>query len=152
MRHYQILRFTICFYLGPKSTDGKKTNIPQVPYLVCLINPQKDRDFLTKFVTETFRFSLAILLNTAAAEEEIRLKEQCLSLLAVARKLFSNLGDLNDLLREIMLEARRLTNAERCSLFLLDTENTQLVAKVFDGVVLESHKEVRIPKYQGIAG
>lgn len=33
-----------------------------------------------------------------------------------------------------MAEARNLTNAERCSLFLLDPEQEDLVAKVFDGV------------------
>jgi cGMP-dependent 3',5'-cyclic phosphodiesterase len=42
-------------------------------------------------------------------------------------------GDLADLLREIMMEARKLTNAERCSLFLLDSEHDHLVAKIFDG-------------------
>lgn len=136
-----------------KGGEPKKiTKTPQVPYLICFINPKKDRDFLTKFVTETFRFCLPVLINTMESEEEMRLKEQCMSLLAVARKLFSNLGNLNDLLREIMLEARRLTKAERCSLFLLDAHNSQLVAKVFDGVVLDADKEVRIPKYQGIAG
>lgn len=41
-------------------------------------------------------------------------------------------GDVTDLLREIMTEARKLTNAERCSLFLLD-EQRDLVSKVFDG-------------------
>ncbi len=34
-----------------------------------------------------------------------------------------------------MQEARNLTNAERCSLFLV--ENDELVAKVFDGHVLD---------------
>lgn len=82
----------------------------------------------------------------------MRLKEQCLALLSVARKLFLNLGNLNDLLRQVMLEARRLTHAERCSLFLLDSNGLHLVAKVFDGVVLEPDKEVIMPKYQGIAG
>lgn len=37
------------------------------------------------------------------------------------------------LLQEIMSEARSLTDAERCSLFLLDDEKKELVAKVFDG-------------------
>jgi GAF domain-containing protein len=37
------------------------------------------------------------------------------------------------LLRQIMSEARHLTEAERCSLFLVDEKNAQLVAKVFDG-------------------
>jgi hypothetical protein len=50
------------------------------------------------------------------------------------------LGDFTDLLREIMMEARKLTNAERCSLFLLDSEHDDLVAKIFDG---ETSKEVR---------
>ncbi|KAJ8962987.1 hypothetical protein NQ317_003801 [Molorchus minor] len=50
-----------------------------------------------------------------------------------------------------MSEARRLTNAERCSLFLLDPDHMHLVAKVFDGVA-EKRTEVRIAKDQGIAG
>ena len=37
------------------------------------------------------------------------------------------------LLRQIMSEARQLTSAERCSLFLVDDKNRELVAKVFDG-------------------
>jgi hypothetical protein len=32
-----------------------------------------------------------------------------------------------------MVEARKLTNAERCSLFLLDSKHNHLVAKIFDG-------------------
>lgn len=38
-----------------------------------------------------------------------------------------------------MAEVRKLTNAERCSLFLLDPDQQDLVAKVFDGL---STKEV----------
>lgn len=32
-----------------------------------------------------------------------------------------------------MSEARQLTQAERCSLFLLDRKQNELIAKVFDG-------------------
>ena len=35
-----------------------------------------------------------------------------------------------------MAEARHLTQAERCSLFLVDKKNEELVAKVFDGNIL----------------
>lgn len=100
-----------------------------------------------------FRFCLTVLLNTAEAEEEARQKRQCQTLLAVARKLFSHLDDLNDLLREIMMEARMLTDAQRCSLFLLDPDHVHLVAKVFDG--MSSSKvidRVKLGKDQGIAG
>lgn len=104
-------------------------------------------------VRETFRFCLSIVINTSFGEEEHRLKNQCLSLLQIARKLFSSLGNLDDLLKYIMEEARRLTNAERCSLFLLDVDNMYLVAKVFDGCAIsEVSAVVRIGKDQGIAG
>lgn len=65
---------------------------------------------------------------------------------------FNLLGDIDDLLREIMSEARRLTNSERCSLFLLDHDHQNLVAKVFDGVTANTSNLVRISKDQGIAG
>ncbi|GIY90149.1 cGMP-dependent 3',5'-cyclic phosphodiesterase [Caerostris darwini] len=56
-----------------------------------------------------------------------------------------------------MAQARHLTKAERCSLFLLEKERNELVAKVFDGNVAEdgteqTSLEVRIPADQGIAG
>lgn len=40
-----------------------------------------------------------------------------------------------------MIEVRNLTNAERCSLFLLDPDQQDLVAKVFDGIAM---KEVSV--------
>lgn len=49
-----------------------------------------------------------------------------------------------------MVEAKNMTNAERCSLFLIDWETNELVSKVFDGD--EAAHEVRIEEGQGIAG
>ena len=37
------------------------------------------------------------------------------------------------LLKEIMQEARMLTDAEKCSVFLMESDHSELVAKVFDG-------------------
>ncbi|CAH0557009.1 unnamed protein product [Brassicogethes aeneus] len=122
-------------------------------YLVAFLEPERETEYITKLVNETFKYCNTLLLNTREMEEEARLKKQCQSLLSVARKLFSHLGDLSDLLKEIMSEARRLTNAERCSLFLLDPDHMHLVAKVFDGVSpADKNTEVRIAKDQGIAG
>ncbi|XP_064609581.1 cGMP-dependent 3',5'-cyclic phosphodiesterase-like [Liolophura sinensis] len=64
-------------------------------------------------------------------------------------------NDLTTLLREIMQEARNLTKAERCSVFLIDDHEEELVAMVFDGVTKDNNevqKEIRIPITQGIAG
>jgi cGMP-dependent 3',5'-cyclic phosphodiesterase len=50
-----------------------------------------------------------------------------------------------------MNEAKTLTNAERCSVFLLDSHTQELVATVFDGAV-QPKSAVRIAVGQGIAG
>ncbi|XP_046417242.1 cGMP-dependent 3',5'-cyclic phosphodiesterase-like isoform X2 [Neodiprion virginianus] len=139
-----------------------------IALVVCLVNCE-DREnaeyMCTKMVQECFKYCLGLLLSTLRCQEETRLKLQCQDLLAVSRKLFTHLGDLSDLLREIMAEARKLTNAERCSLFLLDPEQQDLVAKVFDGISTrdvsniakhqlhpKSVKEMRIARGRGIAG
>ncbi|XP_023014111.1 cGMP-dependent 3',5'-cyclic phosphodiesterase [Leptinotarsa decemlineata] len=142
----------------PILANERRANVPKKKiitpvYLICFAHSSKDNSYITRLVHETFKYCLTLLLNTRECEEERRLKQQCQTLLTVARKLFSHLGDLSDLLKEIMSEARRLTNAERCSLFLLDPDHMHLVAKVFDGVSpAEKRAEVRIAKDQGIAG
>ncbi|KAI8761655.1 cGMP-dependent 3,5-cyclic phosphodiesterase, partial [Biomphalaria glabrata] len=83
----------------------------------------------------------------------------------MARDQLENFGfcddDLTKLLREIMQEARNLTDAERCSVFLLDKDTDELVAMVFDGITADDKEwqygdgvqgEIRLPKTQGIAG
>lgn len=136
----------------PKSLKGRKEHEPVV-LLVCLVNCPLDIIKAHDIIKEAFRFCLPILFNTKSSEEESRLKTQSQALLDVARRLFNHLGDLNDLLKEIMSVAKALTDAERCSLFLLDNNTRELVAKVFDGQPsTQDVPEVRIAKDQGIAG
>ncbi|KAG9328466.1 hypothetical protein JZ751_013859 [Albula glossodonta] len=51
------------------------------------------------------------------------------ALLQVAKNLFTHLDDVSVLLQEIIIEARNLSNAEICSVFLLDRLSHELVAK-----------------------
>uniref|UniRef100_A0A8V5GTD0 Phosphodiesterase n=1 Tax=Melopsittacus undulatus TaxID=13146 RepID=A0A8V5GTD0_MELUD len=76
------------------------------------------------------------------------------ALLQVAKNLFTHLGrpHPSSCLQEIITEARNLSNAEICSVFLLDRLSHELVAKVFDGEVVDMSYEIRIPADQGIAG
>ncbi|XP_046389171.1 cGMP-dependent 3',5'-cyclic phosphodiesterase-like isoform X2 [Ischnura elegans] len=135
-------------------------NVEQVAIIAYIVNFVEEAEgSVFRFIAtirECFEHTLGIILNTLAYEEERRLRIQCQSLLTVARNLFTHLSDISDLLREIMMEARKLTQAERCSLFLLDEERDELVAEVFDGIPAEpgneNAPEVRIAKTQGIAG
>ncbi|XP_047126278.1 cGMP-dependent 3',5'-cyclic phosphodiesterase isoform X2 [Hydra vulgaris] len=92
-----------------------------------------------------------IISNALDWKNQTLIQRQNETLLDISKRLFSNLDDVSVLLHKIMEEARNLTKAERCSLFLVDHENSELVAKVFDGIEKEK-AEVRIPINQGIAG
>ncbi|XP_015181989.1 PREDICTED: cGMP-dependent 3',5'-cyclic phosphodiesterase-like isoform X2 [Polistes dominula] len=124
--------------------------------VVCIIgceNKTTSIETCTKIVVECFRYCLGYVLSSLRCYEETRLKHQCQNILAISRKLITRLGDLTDLLREIMTEVRNLTKAERCSLFLLENDQQELVAYVFDGIsIKEFVKEMRISVSKGIAG
>ncbi|KAL4230916.1 cGMP-dependent 3' [Mactra antiquata] len=127
--------------------------------LTCLANKHNanrftERDILC--IRQCFRYTATVLTSTLAFQNERKLKIQTQALLQVARDLFTNLDDLTKLLREIMQQARNLTNAERCSVFLIEPDTDELVAKVFDGITTnkdnEVQEEIRMPITQGIAG
>ncbi|XP_063415105.1 cGMP-dependent 3',5'-cyclic phosphodiesterase-like isoform X7 [Mytilus trossulus] len=126
--------------------------------LACLVN-KKDKESFNNddihIVKECFQYTSTVLTSTLAFQNERKLKIQTQAMLQVARNLFTHLDDLTKLLREIMQEARNLTQAERCSVFLIDQEVDELVAKVFDGILAndnEVQNEIRMPITQGIAG
>ncbi|XP_064481754.1 cGMP-dependent 3',5'-cyclic phosphodiesterase-like isoform X2 [Ornithodoros turicata] len=148
-----VLHSLLCVpVVHPKFTD-------RVVMLPCVVNKSNGKDFTKKdeaILRECFQCITPCLLKSTVYEEEKRLREECQSLLTVAKNLFTHLDDVTLLLREIMADARNLTKAERCSLFLLDKDQNELVAKVFDGHLAEDGSEtmteVRIPANQGIAG
>ncbi|XP_030637054.1 cGMP-dependent 3',5'-cyclic phosphodiesterase [Chanos chanos] len=124
--------------------------------LTCIFNKRNANKFSEedeKVVSQCLLHTSAVLNSTLAFQREQQLKTACQKLLQVAKNLFTHLDDVSVLLTEIIAEARCLSNAESCSVFLLDKQNQELVAKVFDGgVVTEKEAELRIPVNQGIAG
>ncbi|ROT67250.1 putative cGMP-dependent 3 [Penaeus vannamei] len=98
----------------PVACPGKET----LAVLACLVDKTSEMEFdqedvLT--VQECFKYTIGMLVNTLTAEREHRLRTQCQALLNVAQNLFTHLDDVTVLLREVMAEARKLTDAERCS-------------------------------------
>ncbi|KAL3880651.1 hypothetical protein ACJMK2_032874 [Sinanodonta woodiana] len=144
------LNSLLCVPVTSKTSD-------QLIALVCLINKKDGNKFTSDDITciqQSFCYTSSVLTSTLAFQNERKLKNQTQAMLKVARHLFTNLGDLTKLLREVMQQARNLTQAERCSVFLIENETEELVAKVFDGITTndEVQTEIRMPVTQGIAG
>ncbi|XP_060799391.1 cGMP-dependent 3',5'-cyclic phosphodiesterase isoform X2 [Neoarius graeffei] len=128
----------------------------QVVALACVFNKKGGQKYSAAdehMIQHCFCYTSTVLTSTLAFQKEQKLKFECQALLQVAKNLFTHLDDVSVLLQEIIVEARNLSNAEICSVFLLDRVSHELVAKVFDGgVVNDDEKEFRIPADQGIAG
>uniref|UniRef100_A0A671S4J4 Phosphodiesterase n=1 Tax=Sinocyclocheilus anshuiensis TaxID=1608454 RepID=A0A671S4J4_9TELE len=129
----------------------------QVVALACTFNKLSGQRYMEAdehVIQHCFCYSSTVLTSTLAFQKEQKLKFECQRfdwlcnvLLSVSRS-----DDVSVLLQEIIIEARNLSNAEICSVFLLDHFSHELVAKVFDGGVVNDDEEFRIPADQGIAG
>ncbi|NXA48763.1 PDE2A phosphodiesterase, partial [Nothocercus julius] len=156
----------------------------QVVALACAFNKlggESYTDADEHKIQHCFCYTSTVLTSTLAFQKEQKLKCECQQH-AQARLLTTLLpatDDVSVLLQEIITEARNLSNAEICSVFLLDRLSHELVAKVFDGGVVDDEVswartvmgtvgvwgrsepgvplglqsyEIRIPADQGIAG
>ena len=93
-------------------------NLSKKEYTECL---DTIRDIiLATDLAHHLRACIGVFMTTFTLEEELNLKAQMQKLLTVAKNLFTHPGDVTVLLRQIMAEAWRLTQAERCSLSLVD--------------------------------
>uniref|UniRef100_A0A9J7YG64 Phosphodiesterase n=1 Tax=Cyprinus carpio carpio TaxID=630221 RepID=A0A9J7YG64_CYPCA len=125
----------------------------QVVALACTFNKLGGQRYMEAdehVIQHCFCYTSTVLTSTLAFQKEQKLKFEsslCNIILSVSRS-----DDVSVLLQEIIIEARNLSNAEICSVFLLDHFSHELVAKVFDGGVVNDDEEFRIPADQGIAG
>ncbi|KER33343.1 hypothetical protein T265_00833 [Opisthorchis viverrini] len=127
--------------------------------IIFLLNKQETTEFTPtdeNIVQECMLYTLPLLRYSLAYLNERANTARSDEMLKVAGSIFTHMMDLTDLLLMIMQEARNLTKAERCSVFLLDRETNTLVAKVLDGLPTSPHKnlpeEIRLNPDQGIAG
>ncbi|KAI0232504.1 cGMP-dependent 3',5'-cyclic phosphodiesterase [Lamellibrachia satsuma] len=130
----------------------------QVVAIMCMVNKKTCKGSFAKedidIINYCFQYTSSVLHSALALARAVRQQTQTQALLTIARNLFTHIDNLTTLLQEIMHEAKILTGAERCSVFLVENETNELVAKVFDGDSKTGNEstEVRIPGNQGIAG
>ncbi|XP_015914248.2 cGMP-dependent 3',5'-cyclic phosphodiesterase isoform X2 [Parasteatoda tepidariorum] len=140
----------MCVPLFTSSLEEKVSSI------LCLINKNSFTVEDLDAVKSCSKYIAPLLYRLRKCEDErkIRKKSQCL--LQVIKTLLIQIDNVNLLLKEVMTEAKKITGAERCSLFLLDKEENELVAKVFDGNDAEdpnqNPKDICMPAHEGIAG
>eukprot|EP01137_Pigoraptor_chileana_P008132 Opistho-2@54538 len=97
------------------------------------------------------------LRNAKLYERTVNANKQRETLLHLAKTIFEYV-EIDELVKKIMLLARGLCKAERCSVFLVDKDKEQLYSKVFDLTEEEKQKtdvpqkEIRFPLSKGIAG
>ncbi|CAL8097835.1 unnamed protein product [Calicophoron daubneyi] len=155
--------------------SGDSDNLECVVVLVNKVSGTTQETLYTKFspidqniVQECITYTMPLLRCSVAYQNEQLVKLKTQEMLKVAGNIFLHTMDLTDLLLRIMKEARNLTKAERCSVFLLEKETGVLVAKVLDGLPTAPDKntkfvtasgetvtlpeEIRISANQGIAG
>ena len=98
-------------------------------------------------ILESFTHFASISLNNSFVYGNSIIKEQKVSQLFDTYKKISTSLNLNDLLTSITQEARKLLNADRGSVFLIDYDTNSLVSTVTDGI-----DSIRIPLGKGIGG
>ncbi|NXI95664.1 PDE2A phosphodiesterase, partial [Psophia crepitans] len=128
----------------------------QVVALACAFNKLSGESYTEADehkIQHCFCYTSTVLTSTLAFQKEQKLKCECQALLQVAKNLFTHLGRCR--LQGAAHARAPLREHARCCAhpFLLDRLSHELVAKVFDGGVVDDESyEIRIPADQGIAG
>ncbi|MFH1958327.1 MAG: HD domain-containing phosphohydrolase [bacterium] len=76
-------------------------------------------------------------------------KERLRMLLEFGHEVSTRILNLDGLLKLIMTEARQILNADRCTVFIMDSDTKTLWSKIADGL---EDREIRLPAGQGIVG
>ncbi len=88
------------------------------------------------------------LQNAQGMEEMVKSREKEMKFLDVVAEVTSEI-ELGSLLQRVMVEATRMLNADRATLFLNDFKTSELFSRVAMG---EGIGEIRLPNNAGIAG
>ncbi|XP_031554840.1 cAMP and cAMP-inhibited cGMP 3',5'-cyclic phosphodiesterase 10A-like [Actinia tenebrosa] len=102
----------------------------------------------------------SIAIHHAEISKQIQKQKDLNSfLLNVVRSIFDEICTMDVVIEKIMAFAKKLVNADRCSLFLLDTKTNELYANLFDegdedgtGFKFKNGLEIRFEATKGIAG
>ena len=127
-----------------------KTVKDEVIGVAQVLNKKKGRftkEDLTLLEAITTQASIA-LQSTQFVEKMIKTREKEMEFLDVVSEVTSEI-DLDTMLAKVMLEATRMLQADRSTLFLSDEKTDELFSRIAMG---DSIGEIRLPNHLGIAG
>ncbi|KAI6214792.1 hypothetical protein M3Y94_00310100 [Aphelenchoides besseyi] len=136
------------------SLCGIMTSSSFVTTLIIVHQSKEKREQELKALLPHMNMIGSLTASVCNLEEQRRLSHLSQMILDRTQRVLLNMQDMNLLVRNITKEAKTLVSAEICSLFLLDRENKELVAEVFekDGTSDEYLTEIRMPLSEGIVG
>lgn len=124
--------------------------------LICCRSKDTIRQVSGGSLDNFLRTMSSILSISMSMDKQKILTRQNECLLTTAQVVFSNLEDMSILAMNIIKEAKRLVQCEICVLFVVDKENSEMIAytvecsKVLD--VPDVVSETRLPQNKGIVG
>lgn len=104
---------------------------------------------LLEAVNKVFKPVQQVVQKKSTSVEEIQYESKKLSVLFEISKILTSKTNLDDLLSDIVMLATDGLNAERATLFIVDSAKQELWSK--SGIGIET-REIRIPLNEGIAG
>uniref|UniRef100_A0A2H1VME5 Phosphodiesterase n=1 Tax=Spodoptera frugiperda TaxID=7108 RepID=A0A2H1VME5_SPOFR len=125
-------------------------SVNDVPFTVifCIVAPKAEESSIPIIIYECGLFVWPTLKKAIAFEYENSLKIKCQQLLRVAKRLFTQVSSLGTLLQIAMDQAKQLTKAEHCVVFLVDVDNMEL----YESCSTNKDETRRFPLGMGIAG
>ena len=120
-----------------------------------LVDAERDAALVIPFshqrlaLMECLASQAGVALANAQAEEELKRETRRSRLLLEVMHAFTEHLDLPGLLTAIMAKTREVLDADRCTLFLVDTRSSELWSVAGEGV---ERREIRFPRDRGIAG
>ena len=102
-----------------------------------------------EFIMRALGRRLGIIINNVQMYQDMKQTQKKVEVLLETTKSLSSTLQLDELVRMIIDAAKELLNADRCTLFLIDKQNKQLVGHIQGA---NSIQEIRLPFNVGIAG
>ncbi|KAK6012597.1 GAF domain protein, partial [Ostertagia ostertagi] len=148
-----------------KLVDVNETNIGEIHFN----SPVSERDkqiinVICTWAGGSLHYAqVASQLERTGSSSEVFARQRRLNsfLLDVAKSIFQDIVSMDTVIIKVMNFAAKLVEADRASLFLVDSKNHELYARIFDvgkdgeeleKINKEGHKEIRFSMDRGIAG